>query len=482
MPGFYRENGFDEINKNIYGIIYLYGNSINFSMGADGDPMRTAPVPPPSVLIVDDEKIVRESLRWALGDEYQLHIAANARQAIRRIQQHPMDLVFLDLRLPDMNGVELLKKLKQIEPATRVIIITALPKIESAVDAMKAGAFDFLAKPFARDQLLFMVKRALARRHTGLAMPDNPSWEALAGQGGFMASVYKIIDSISPCESNVLIQGASGTGKRCIARAVHKRSKRAANPYATINCAAIPASLMESKLFGADDKRAIDDSGIIKLAHNGSLFIDNINYLSLDTQSKLLRLIQDKAFDHPRSPRPIKADVRIIAATDQNLKTLVGARLFREDLYDRLSELPIDLPLLCQKSNDIGLLLEHFLKHKALKQGKVRQHFSPHARSTLMTCDWPGNVREFEHLIERLCNRGQPRAMRDTDLAEQPPQYPPNPLVGLELKKATRAFERQHILATLREVDGSMTKAAQRLGIHRNTLLKKTKTLGIAVR
>ena len=448
--------------------------------------MRTAPVPPPSVLIVNDEKIVGESFRLALRDDYQLHNAASARQAIQRIQQHPMDLVFLDLLLPDMNGVELLKKLKQVEPATRVIIITAVPKIESAVNAMKAGAFDFLAKPFARDQLLSMVKRALARRNTRFAMPSNPSREVLPGPGGFMDSVYKIIDSISPCESNVLIQGASGTGKRWVARAVHSRSKRAANPYATINCAAIPASLMEQTLFGpdrgADDQSASDDRGKIKLAHNGSLFIDNINYLSLDTQSKLLHLIQDKDIDHPGHHRPIKADVRIIAATDQNLKTLVDARLFRKDLYNRLSELPIDLPLLCQKSNDIGLLLEHFLKQKALKQGKVRQHFSPHARSTLMTCDWPGNVREFEHLVERLCNRDKTRPMRDKNFAEQPPLDPPNPLVGLELKKATRAFERQYILATLGEVDGSMTKAARRLGIHRNTLLAKTKTLGIAVR
>ncbi len=448
--------------------------------------MRTASAPLPSVLIVDDEKIVRESLQLALRDDYQLYIAANARQALQRIQQHPMDLVFLDLLLPDMSGVELLKRLKQIEPATRVIIITAVSKIESAVDAMKAGAFDFLAKPFSRDQLLFMVKRALTRRITRFAMPGNPSCEELPGQGGFMESVYKIIDSISPCESNVLIQGASSAGRRCIARAVHSRSKRAANPYATINCAAIPASIVERKLFGpdhgAEDQRAVDDAGKIKRAHNGSLFIDNISYLSLDTQSKLLRLIQDKEFVHPGYHRPTKADVRIIAATDQNLKTLVDARLFSKDLYDRLSELPIDLPLLCLKSNDIGLLLEHFLKQKSLKQGKVRQHFSPLARSTLMTCDWPGNVREFENLVQRLCSRGKARPMRDSALAEPPPQDPLNPLVGLELKKATRAFERQYILATLGEVDGSMTKAAQRLGIHRNTLLAKTKTLGIAVR
>ena len=444
--------------------------------------MRTAPDPPTSVLIVDDEKIVRESLRLALRDDHQLHVAANARQALRSIRQHPVDLVFLDLRLPDMNGVELLKKLKQIAPATRVIVITAVPQIETAVDAMKAGAYDFLAKPFDHNQLQSVVKRALARRHTRWIMPSKPPCEAPQGQGRFMDSVYQIIDFISPCESNVLIQGASGTVIARIARALHNRSKRSAHPYATINCAAIPAPLMEQALFGADEDAASNAYGKIQLAHKGSLFIDNINYLSLDTQAKLLHFIQHKQFEHPGFHRSIKADVRIIAATAQNLKALVDARLFVEDLYDHLSELPIDLQLLCRKSDDIGLLLEHFLKHNALHNGEPRKHFSARARSTLMTCDWPGCVREFEHLIERLCKRDKAPTIRDTELTAQPPQDHPNPFQGLELKKATRAFERQHIVATLRQADGNMTEAARRLGIHRNTLLTKTKTLGIAVR
>ena len=436
--------------------------------------MHTSHVTRKSILIVDDVKIVRDTLQRALKGEYKMLVAANARQAIGHFQQHPIDLVFLDVLLPDMNGIDLLKKLKQIAPATRVIMLTAVQDIKTAVDAMKAGAFDFLPKPLAIDQIHPLAKRALTHQDTNFESQANQAVEDRLGWDVTMGRVYKLIDCISPCDSNVLIQGANGTGKKHIARTLHNRSTRGVGPYVAINCATIPAPLMERTLFGpgrgVNQDASIEGRSKIELAQSGSLFINNINYLSIDIQAQLQGLIQHK-----------KADVRIIAATNQNLKALVDAGLFRKDLHNRLSELPIDLPLLHQRGDDIGLLLEHFLKHNALQNGKPRKHFSPHARSTLQTCDWPGNAREFEHLVERLCALNQDRTMRAANLPNRRPPVQSSPQKGLKLKNAIRAFERQYILDTLKTVDGSKTKAAQRLGIHRNTLRMKTKALGIAV-
>ncbi|MGD8241188.1 MAG: sigma-54 dependent transcriptional regulator [Desulfobacterales bacterium] len=429
--------------------------------------MRTAS-DPKSILIVDDVKIVQDTLRLTLMGDYKMHIAANARQALVHIQQHPIDLVFLDVLLPDMNGIDLLKKFKQMAPATRVIMITTVQDIKTAVDAMKAGAFDFLTKPFAIHQIQSLTKRALAHQDTGIQSQPRQAIGDRLGRDTARNCVDKLIDCISPCDSNVLIQGANGTGKKRIARALHNRSTRGAGPYVAINCAAIPAPRMEPTLFGsgrgANDDDSTESRGKIELAQTGSLFINNINYLSIEIQTKLLSLIQRK-----------EADVRIIAATNQHLSALVEAGLFRKGLHHRLSELPIDLPLLRHSGDDIGLLLEHFLKQNALQNGKARKHFSAHARSILDTCDWPGNVREFEHLIERLCTLSRGRTMTAANL----PECRPRIQKVLALKTATLAFERQYILDTLKAVGGNKTKAARRLGIHRNTLRMKTKALGI---
>lgn len=434
--------------------------------------MHTAPVPRKSILIVDDAEIVRDTLRLTLKGDYKIHIAANARQALGHFQQHPIDLVFLDVLLPDMNGIDLLKKFKQIAPATRVIMLTAVQDIKTAVDAMKAGAFDFLTKPFAINQVYSLTKRALAHQTTGFESQSNQAIENRLGRDTTMGRVDILIDCISPCDSNVLIQGANGTGKKRIARALHNRSTRSAGPYVAINCAAIPAPLMEQTLFGpgrgATYDASIEGRGKIEMAQTGSLFIHNINYLSIEIQTKLIGLIQHK-----------ETDVRIIAATNQHLSALADAGLFRRDLHNRLSELPIDLTLLRQRGDDIGLLLEHFMKQNALQNGKPRKHFSPHARSTLKSCDWPSNVREFEHLVERLCALSQDLTMSVANLPERRPPVQSTPKNVLKLKNATLAFERQYILDTLKAVGGNKTKAARRLGIHRNTLRMKTKALGI---
>ncbi|MBL0713742.1 MAG: sigma-54-dependent Fis family transcriptional regulator [Desulfosarcina sp.] len=446
-----------------------------------------------SILIVDDEKSVRESLRMALQEGYELHFAANGQEALRLFQTRAIDIVLLDIMLPDMNGIDLLKKFKQIDRALRVIMVTAVKEIQTAVDAMKAGAFDYLLKPFDIEHVRALAERALEQkklqreivylnREIGRCRP----FESMVGQGASMRKVFELIESVSQCEATVMIQGESGTGKELVARAVHNQSVGAGKPFVVINCGTIPATLMESELFGhrkgAFTGAFIDCPGKIEIAHTGSLFFDDIDSLSMEMQAKLLRLIQQKEFERLGSHRLIKVDIRIIAASNRDLKALVDACQFREDLYYRINVLPIDLPPLRQRGDDIGLLLDHFLRLHARTSGAPRKQFSPQARSMLMAYDWPGNVRELENLVERLGTLHKGRSIRAADLPDLQTRTGPRPPRVHNLKKATRAFERQYILDILEEVKGSRMEAARRLGIHRNTLLTKTRELGIIFR
>ena len=445
--------------------------------------MRQTPVSLSSILIVDDEKTVRNVLQFIFRGVANVHLAANAAQALTCLQQHPIDLIFLDVMLPDMNGVELLKQLKQIKPFTRIIMVTAAQEIQTAVNAMKAGAFDFLLKPVDGAHVRATAERALAHQNGWSASEGEPASEKMVGRDAGLRNAYKIIESVSPCESNALIQGVSDTGKRLIARALHNRSGRACGPYRIVDCATVPPALLESALFGTyrEGYRGAlrDGPGQIERANFGSLFIDNIHHLSQDNQARLMRIIRHQEVTHPTSGRTIQADVRIIAATNQDLKLLANAGLFRADLYKCLNELPINLPLLRERGEAIGLLLEHFLKQHALRNGGSRRHFSIRARSHLGACDWPGNVREFEHLVERLCTPYMDHPADAVALTKSRPHFQPKPSSGLELTRAIRAFERQHILAALKAADGCRSRAARYLGIHRNTLLRKTKNLKI---
>jgi DNA-binding NtrC family response regulator len=348
---------------------------------------------------------------------------------------------------------------------------------------MKNGAFDFLPKPLDIRHVQTLTKQALSSKKERLTMRGaKKNIKGMVGRNVSVANILKVIASILPYEGSVLIEGPSGTGKQRIAHTLHIHSARAASPYVTINCAAMPATRIERELFGLhrgslDNALPITPSKI-ELAHTGSLFVNNINYLALDLQDRLLDLIEHQACERPGGSGPARADVRIIAAANQNVKTLVDARLFREDLHTRLSVLPLSLPLLYKRGEDIGLLLEHFRKHKAFRNDQVRQDFSS-VRPTAMPCDWPSSVREFEHLVGRFCNLHEDQTGRCAKRPVIPLQNDPDAGDDLELKKATRAFERHHILSVLKAVNGSRSQAARRLGIHRNTLLLKTKELGI---
>ena len=449
------------------------------------DRMRKTPVSRASILIVDEAERVWKPLQRVFRDAKRLHFATNALQALEFFHRHPIHLVCLGVLLPDLNGIELLKKLKRADPSRPVIVASAAQDIKTAVDAMKAGALDFLPAPIGGEYIRTLAERVLAHQQVCFQAKSVHSPGNRGGGDGAVHSVCRIIDALSPVECHVLIFGGTGLLKKRIARIVHDRSKRTKGPYVAVNCAGMPARSLEGALFGCCRRKNGDMEAIrpgkIERAHGGSLFLDNVNYLSPDLQARLLRFIQHQEFEAIGSHRTVKADVRIIAASSQNLQILVGSRLFHKDLYASLNALPIDLALLQTRGRDIGLLLEHFLNQTAIYNGVRRKHFTTTARSTRMASDWPGNAREFERLLERLCNAHGDQMPRTFEPPGLPmPDGAPD-LEGLELKKATRAFERRHIVAALRAFEGNRSLTARHLGIHRNTLLAKTKELGIDI-
>ena len=445
--------------------------------------MQTTTVSRASILIVDEERGVWKPLQKVFQDAKRLHFSASAAQACNCFRRHPIDLVCLGVLLPDLNGIELLKILKRAMPHKPVIMASAIEDIKTAVDAMKAGALDFLSTPIDANQVRHLAARALARRHACWQARSDPGSQSETGRYGVMHSMGRIIDVLSPIECHVLVLGGTGHLKKRIARVVHNRSTRAGRPFVALNCAETPSRSLENVLFGRGRRKvsdvAVSQRGKIEQADTGSLFLDNINYLAPDLQSRLLGCIQHQEFEAPGSRRPIKTDVRIIAASSQNLQALVEAGLFIKDLYAGLNALPIDLPLLQAQGDDIGLLLEHCFKQHAIRYGVQRKHFSALARSTLEACDWPGNTREFERLLERLCNAHEDQIPSAAAPAAFPATGSMPRFEGLALKKATRAFERQHIIAALKTFGGNRSETARHLGIHRNTLLTKTKELGI---
>jgi len=441
-----------------------------------------------SILIVDDEKGVRESLRMALEDHYVLHMAQNGAEALEFFESRSVDIILLDIMLPDTDGLRLIPDFKAIDAGVEIIMVTALQDLQSGIEAMKSGAQDYLVKPFDVDNVKAIVARAvkkktlqkevfLLKHEIGHCRP----FETMVGQNPEMKKVFRMIATIAPSEGTVLIQGESGTGKELVARAIHNQSGRVQNPFVVINCAAIPVTLMESELFGhrrgAFTGASTDCPGKLEIADTGTIFLDDIDSLSIKMQAKLLRVIQQKEFERLGTHRLIKADIRIIASSNQDLLALVAQNRFRQDLYYRLNVLPIVLPPLRERRDDIPFLLKHFLKIYAKRNGTPAKQLTPAAVEHLAAYDWPGNVRELENLVERICTINPERTIR---LGNLPPLTAiASPKHQRPLREATQAFEKQYIESALEAANGNKTEAARRLGIHRNTLLSKTKELGI---
>jgi DNA-binding NtrC family response regulator len=436
-----------------------------------------------TILVVDDENGIRQSFKVLFKDCYHVLAAETGKEAIDLLTNNSVDLILLDILLPDVNGLDLLEKLKAIDPNLDVIMVTAVKDLQTAVKAIKLGAYEYIIKPFLVDDVLNAVERALEKRSLLREVTYlrneleryHPSDEII-GQDDKMLKIFELISTIADSESAVLIQGESGTGKELVARAIHKLGPRKDHPFVVVSCAAIPPTLIETSLFGhhrgAFTGAIKTAAGKIEIANRGTVFLDDIDTLDVSMQAKLLRVIQEKEFERIGSTKVIKVDVRFVAASNQDLPEMIRNGLFREDLFFRLNVFPILLPPLRERRKDIPLLLSHFLGSHATRSGKPPKRFSEEALHTLIAYDWPGNVRELSNLVEWSFTTSKEQVIELRDLSSLNVHRARDG--NMTLKDAVDAFERQYIKATLDSVGGSKTKAAEILGIHRNTLLLKT--------
>lgn len=450
------------------------------------------------VLIVDDEKSMRLTLSMLLKRRgYAVDEAATVREAVRRIEREVYDLVVTDLRLSDGDGLELLRETKRISPETEVIILTAFGSIESAVEAIRLGAFDYLTKPIEPDDLLLHVRKAIEHKRLRNAVQNLRSQVKeryklgnIIGKSAAMQRIFEMITVVSKTDTTVLIQGESGTGKELVAKAIHTHSHRANGPFVAVNCGAIPEPLFESELFGhvrgAFTGASYNRKGLFEEADGGTIFLDEVSEIPHSLQVKLLRVLEEKQIRRVGSNETIPIDVRVIAATNKDLKTLVDEGKFRDDLFYRLNVVMIELPLLKDRPDDILPLAEHFLERFSAKLGKEISEISPEARRMLLSYDWPGNVRELENVIERAVLLSQDRIIGPDDLPETIHKSSGDVVFkfiveGLEAGYTLRDLERRYIEAVLWRNRGNRSKTAEQLGIGRNTLWRKIKEYGIEI-
>ncbi len=435
-----------------------------------------------TILVVDDEHGVRQSFNMVLKDEYHVLLASTGEKAINLFQENPIDLILLDILLPGIDGIDLLKKFKQTDPNTEIIMVTAVNDLQTAVKAIKLGAYEYIIKPFIVDDVLTVIGRALEKRRLvrQVAYLRNEleryhPFEKMVGKDKKMKNIFELISVVSQSDGTVLIQGESGTGKELIARAIHNLSPRKNQPFVLINCAAIPANLMESEIFGYN-KGAFTGAtsiriGKLEIADKGTVFFDDIDSLDINMQAKLLRIIQEKEFQRLGDTRIIKVDVRFVAASNKDISDLISHGEFREDLFYRLNVFPIKLPPLRERSGDIPLFLNHFFKLYANKSGRPQKGVSQNALKVLMEYDWPGNIREIQNLVERLCTIKQDLVIRLKDITSF--SISKKKITDGSLKEVVSSFEKQYIAEVLEMVDGNRKKASEKLDIHRNTLLAK---------
>ncbi len=435
-----------------------------------------------TILVVDDEHGVRQSFNMILKDEYNLLLAGTGQEAIDIFTKNSVDMILLDICLPDSDGLELLEIFKEADPKTEIIMVTAVNEVQTAVKAIKLGAYEYIIKPFIVDDILTVIGRALEKQslvkevtYLRNALERYHPFEKMIGKDIKMRKIFDLISTVSQSDGTVLIHGESGTGKELVARAIHNRGHRSNQPFVVINCAAIPATLMESEIFGynrgAFTGATTTNIGKLEIADKGTVFLDDIDSLYINMQAKLLRIIQEKEFERLGSTKVIKADVRFVAASNKDLEKLISIGEFREDLYYRLNVLPIKLPPLRERRGDIPLLLNHFLELYAKNIGKSPKIFSNEAVKVLTEYDWPGNVREVQNIVERFTTitKGSIIDLKDIATLDMGKREKKD----MTLKEAVSAFENKFIFEILESVDGNRKKAAERLGIHRNTLIAK---------
>jgi len=448
--------------------------------------------------IIDDEPIIHEVLGDLLTAEgYEVEMSSSGEEALTKHSSQAFDLVLLDLLMPGMDGIEVLKKLKKIDPYAVITIITAYASVESAISAMKTGAFDYVQKPFKHDELLLTVRRAIEHRRLqeeNLRLKDELkkkfSFENIIGKSKIMSNVFEIIKASAPTRSTILLLGESGTGKELVARAVHQNSNRVNYPFIVVNSGSLPPDLLESHLFGhvkgAFTGAVSQKKGLFEAAEKGTIFFDEISSLNPETQAKLLRVMQDREFMRLGGTKTIKVDVRVIAATNSDLEDLIEQRMFREDLFYRLNVIKIELPPLRERKEDIPLLMKHFLDIYSKENNKEIIGVTEDVTEILEEYDWPGNVRELENLIERaivltksklITRNTLPPFLLESRKGEKKLHSASNN--ELNLKEQIQSYQKKAILEALRETKGVQKRAAGRLGIKPTTLNEMIKRLKI---
>ena len=460
-----------------------------------------------SILVVDDEPIMQEILGDFLREEgYSIDIAGSGEEGVELAQKSSYDCAIVDLMMPGIDGIETMQKLREIDTSLPVIVVTAFASVESAVEAMKRGAFEYITKPFKNDEVLVVLQKAIRTRQLELEVPqlkeevktlrkalkDKYSFENIVGKNRYMQEVYSLIEQAAPSRSTILIQGESGTGKELVAKAIHANSARAEKPFQVVNSGSMPADLLESNLFGhvkgAFTGAVASKKGLFEVADGGSIFFDEISNIGLEVQAKLLRVIQEKEFMRVGSVDTLKVDVRLIAATNDDLKKMIGEGRFREDLYYRINVISITLPPLRNKVDDIPLLVQHFLDRYSKENGREDLIFSDDALGLLKGHAWPGNVRELENAIERavvLAPRGGGISAELIREYIDPVTFDPSsslktiPSQGLPMKSVVTDFQKQLIVDALRKTHWVQKEAAKLLGLKPTTLNEMIKRYGI---
>ncbi|OHB94481.1 MAG: hypothetical protein A3E19_02630 [Planctomycetes bacterium RIFCSPHIGHO2_12_FULL_52_36] len=459
---------------------------------------------PPAILIADDEKGARFGMKKALEkDGYSILEASSGQEALELIRNRLPDLVFLDINMPEMNGLEVLEKTRGMECSPMVVVITAYGSERIAVEAMKKGAYDYIAKPFDIEELRLIARNALEKlalqdenRRLRSQLESQSTLDGLGemvGQSTVMRELFTKIEKVASTEVTVLLLGESGSGKELVAREIHRRSRRANKPLVVMNCAALPETLIESELFGhergAFTGAAERRIGKFEMANRGTLFLDEVGDMSPNTQAKLLRAIEEQRFERLGGGETLHVDVRVISATNKDLPAEIKKNTFREDLYYRLKVVEIELPSLRQRREDIPLLVQHFLRLSSKKHSKEVKGISREAMRIILSYDWPGNVRQLANTLESAIVLTVDDTITQEDLpgdlkGGQPPASPSiTPDFTLPFKEAKRrvveSFEKEHILRSLKTHNGNITKTAEALGMHRQGLQQKLRELNI---
>lgn len=449
--------------------------------------------------IIDDEPIIHEVLGDLLSSEgYEVENSSSGEEALDKHSSQSFELVLLDLLLPGIDGIEVLKRLKKIDPNAVIIIITAFASVESAISAMKIGAYDYIQKPFKHDELLITVKRAIEHRKLQEEnirlkgeLQRKFSFENIIGKSEVMKTVFETVKASAPTRSTILLQGESGTGKELVARAIHQNSDRKNSPFVVVNSGSLPPDLLESHLFGhvkgAFTGAVSSKKGLFEAAEKGTIFFDEISSLNMETQSKLLRVMQDREFMRLGGTKTIRVDVRVIAATNADLEEQISEKKFREDLFYRLNVIKIELPLLKERKEDIPLLIKHFLDKYGKENKKEILGVTEDVMERLISYDWPGNIRELENLIERAVVLTKSKLISRESLPPflLAPQEETRAVASinneLNLKENIQTFQKKAIITALKQAKGIQKKAANLLGVKPTTLNEMIKRLNIDI-